>query len=351
MSKKDEVQREIVTKIVEADFRGIVLSSVRSGKTRIILTSIKEHSKIENPKVAVFYPFIDIKNSWLDECEKIGCPMDITYCTFVSMDKLKDEEFDYYVFDEAHLIPEENKLPIAGYIAKKYKHVLFASGTYNVSTMADIRIHTQLKLIVNYSTEDAIADGLVLDFDVHIHRYSLKPDVNRKCEKLTTWVNKAPYGDKLMIASLARQRFINANDSLYNAVRCWILDHPEERLLMFTDNEKFGKQFGMPMFNSKSEDDTVLRQFQKGEIDKLCLIKKGSAGITYPNLKTILITSINSNGETIEQMIGRCLLTDTEKADVHVFISDKPFQLKWLKSALYNIKSERIFGLEVAKQG
>lgn len=366
MNKKDEVQRSIINSILGADFRGIVLSSVRSGKTRILLKAIQEHSPIDNPRVIVFYPNIDIKQSWLDECQKIDCPMDITYCTFVSMEKMLEEEADYYIFDEAHLIPEENKLPIAGEIARKNKHVIFASGTYNVATLCDIRIHTQMKQIVNYSTEDAIADGLVLDFDVYIHVYSLDNTKIRtfstatrrwkgtdfgECERLTEKVNKARFGNDLMIAALSRQRFINSNESLIGTIRRWIKENPGERFIMFTENEKFGKNFNIPMFNSKSKDNADLRRFQAGEIDGLCLIKKGSAGITYPNLRNILITAINSNGETLEQMVGRALLTDTERANIHVFVSDKEFQLKWLKSALYNIKSERIFGLEVAKQG
>lgn len=363
---KDKVQREIINTIVESDFRGIVLSSVRSGKTRILLTAIKEHSPIPNPKVVVFYPNVDIKQSWIDECAKIDCPMEIIYCTFISMEKMLDVEADYYVFDEAHLIPEENKLPVAGEIARKNKHVIFASGTYNVATMCDIRIHTQMKQIVNYTTEDAIADGLVLDFDVYIHVYSLdntkirtfstsnrrwKNTDEGECTRLTDKVDKSPFGSQLMIHALNRMRFINSNESLIGAIRAWIKANPDERFIMFTENEKFGQNFNIPMFNSKSKDNADLRKFQAGEINRLCLIKKGSAGITYPNLRNILITAINSNGETIEQMIGRSLLTDTERANIHVFVSDKEFQLKWLKSALYNIKSERIHGLEVAKQG
>jgi hypothetical protein len=160
---------------------------------------------------------------------------------------------------------------------------------------------------------------------------------------------KASGEQQRALAALTRMRFINTNESLVSAIRMWIKDNPNERFIMFTDNEAFGTRFNLPMFNSKSKDDVVLKQFQSGEIDQLCLIKKGSAGVTYPNLRSILITSINSNGETLEQMLGRALLTDTERANIHVFVSDKDFQSKWLESALLNIEKYRIYGLKEVK--
>lgn len=360
MKEKSKIQREIIDKIIIANCRGIVLSSVRSGKTRILITAIKEHCKTENPKILVLYPNIDIKNSWIDECSKIGCPMDITYSTFISMEKFMDEDWDYCVFDEAHLIPTDNKLPIAGYITKKCKHVIFASGTYNNTTLADLQIHTSLPLIVNYTTEQAIEDGIISDFTVYIHQYQLDPTIKRQfisgkrkwwntdvkeLDRLTNRVENT-YGDKKMLAALARMRFINSNKSLTESVLKWIRMNPNKRFLMFTENEAFGKQFNVPMFNSKSVDDSVLKQFQEGTINQLCLIKKGSAGVTYPNLDNILITSINSNGENLEQMLGRALLTDTSHSDIHIFVTNKSFQLKWLNSALSNIPEEKIIWIK-----
>jgi superfamily II DNA or RNA helicase len=355
MKTKDQIQREIIDIIVESDFKGIVLSSVRSGKTRILITAIKDHCQKVNPKVLVLYPNIDIKNSWINECALINCPMDITYSTFMSMEKVSEDEWDYVVFDEAHLIPEEHKLPIAGMMAKRYKHVIFASGTYNVNTLADLQIHTSLPLIIEYSTENAIEDGLISDYSVYVHHYELtstprlivagkkkwmSTDV-KELNRLTRNV-ETRHGDRKMLASLGRMRFINSNGSLFDAVNRWIKEHSDRRFIMFTENETFALKFGLPMFNSKSKDDSVLKEFQEGVINKLCLIKKGSAGVTYPNLDNILITAINSNGETLEQMLGRALLLDTDKAEIHIWCTDRVFQLNWLHSALSNIPEDKI---------
>jgi hypothetical protein len=57
--KKDEVQL-IINKIIDSNFRGIVLSSVRSGKTRILLSAIGIHSQAFNKKVAAKKFYIQI---------------------------------------------------------------------------------------------------------------------------------------------------------------------------------------------------------------------------------------------------------------------------------------------------
>ncbi len=360
MKSKDDIQRGVINEIIKNDFRGIILVSVRGGKTRILITAIKEHTDKKNPKVLVLYPNIDIKNSWIAECEKIGCPMDITFSTFVSMEKVMDGDWDYVIFDEAHLIPPENKLPIAGYIAKNYKHVIFASGTYNTSTLADLIIQTSLPLIVDYSTEQAIEDGLISDYTIYIHQYTLdSKEIRTYKAGKRTWRStdvkemarhdnrvENSYGEKKKFAALARMRFINSNESLLSIVRKWLIVNYNRRCLIFVDNEAFGLKLKIPMFNSKSKDDVELRNFQDGHSDRLCLIKKGSAGVTYPNLDNIVITAINSNGENLEQMLGRSLLIDTEHSNVHIFTTDKQFQLNWLKSALSNIPDEKIIWIK-----
>ena len=86
---KNEIQRIIVDKIKKALFRGIVLASVRSGKTRQLLTAIREMSDNDlDTTILVGYPNTDIKNSWIDECEKLEYYPNITYSTFKSLNRL-----------------------------------------------------------------------------------------------------------------------------------------------------------------------------------------------------------------------------------------------------------------------
>ena len=51
---KTEIQEKIINTIIENNCRGIVLSSVRSGKTRILLKTIERYFKYKNPKIPPF---------------------------------------------------------------------------------------------------------------------------------------------------------------------------------------------------------------------------------------------------------------------------------------------------------
>lgn len=356
---KTEIQEKIINTIIENNCRGIVLSSVRSGKSRVLLKTIERYFKDKNPKVLVLYPNIDIKLSWEKECEIINYFPDITYCTFASISKIIEEKWDIVIIDEAHLLAPDTQLVAAGDIALNNKHVIFASGTYNKDTLSDIKFYTKLKLIVNYPTSEAIKDGIVSDFTVYVHRYNLdnskiiqfgkvkkwNSTEKKECNRLGNRILKLS-GQQKMFASLERMRFINSCNSLIEKVNKWISENKDERFILFSSDEKTGLRYNLPMFNSKSKDDSVLKDFQSGKINQLCLLKKGSAGVTFPNLQNILITAINSNGENLEQMIGRSLLKDCENSsNIHIFVSNEQFQLKWLNSSLENIDNSKIIYL------
>ena len=352
---KTEIQEKIINTIIENNCRGIVLSSVRSGKTRILLKIIQRYFKDKNPKVLVLYPNIDIKLSWEKECEIIDYFPDITYCTFASISKIIEEKWDIVIIDEAHLLAPDTQLVAAGDIALNNKHVIFASGTYNKDTLSDIKFYTKLDLIVNYPTSEAIKDGIVSDFTVYVHRYNLdnskiiqfgkvkkwNSTEKKECNRLGNRILKLS-GQQKMFASLERMRFINSCNSLIEKVNKWIIENKNQRFILFSSDEKTGLKYNLPMFNSKSKDDSVLKDFQSGKINQLCLLKKASAGVTFPNLQNILITAINSNGENLEQMIGRSLLDDTDHSHIHIFVSTEDFQNKWLTKSLELINKNKI---------
>lgn len=357
MRDKNEIQKEIIDVILEKDFRGIMLASVRSGKTRQLIKAMQGHYKGNSLTLSILvaYPNIDVKNSWVDEFAKLAYFPNVTFTTFISLHKFENNLFDYVIFDEAHSIPEENVLPIAGKIAKNNKNVIFASGTYTNDTLCNIKMHTGLSQIVNYTTEQAIADGIVSDFTIFVHRYDLDNKIKlergkvkkwnssdkSECGRLTRFLFNS-YGEAKKFAAINRMRFINSNNTLVNRVQTWINDNPDKRFLLFASDEKTGIKYGIKMYNSKNSSDKILLDFQKEEINQLCLIKKASSGVTFPNLSHVLITAINSNGEFMEQMLGRSLLNDTEHSNIHVFVSTEEFQIKWMLSAFEKLPKEKI---------
>ena len=151
------------------------------------------------------------------------------------------------------------------------------------------------------------------------------------------------FGQEKMVAALFRMKMINSCQSLIRNVQQWIKDNPNKRFILFTADEKVGMNYNIPMFNSKSKNNDVLKDFQEYRSNSLCLIKKGGTGVTYEGLDTILITDINSNSETLEQRCGRSLLFEEGKESVvHIFCSTEKFQINWLENSLKSINPNRI---------
>ena len=354
---KNEIQRIIIDKIKKALFRGIVLASVRSGKTRILLTAIRELSDNDlNINILVGYPNIDIKKSFIDECDKLDYHPNIHYSTYKSLYKVQDNQYDFIVLDEAHTIPPDNILPIVSKIVKNNDKVILASGTYSEDTLLNLKLSTGLQQIVNYSTDDAINDGIVNNFKVEVHLFKLDNTKSvqfgglkkwystdyKECQRMSKKIDNS-FGQDKMMAALFRMKMINSCQSLIRNVQQWIENNPDKRFILFTGDEKVGMNYNIPMFNSKSKNNDVLKDFQEYRSNSLCLIKKGGTGVTYEGLDTILIADINSNSETLEQRCGRSLLFEEGKESVvHIFCSTEQFQLNWLESSLKSINPDRI---------
>jgi superfamily II DNA or RNA helicase len=357
MMTKNEIQKIIIDKIKNALFRGIVLVSVRVGKTRIILETIKEISNNDlNIKVLIGYPNIDIKNSWISETEKLNYYPNIEYSTFKSLKKVQDNKYDFVIFDEGHAIPPDNILPTVSKIVKNNNKCIIMSGTYSEDTLLNLKFSTGLQQIVDYSTDDAINDRIVNDFKVKVHLFKLDNVKSiqfggikkwystdyKECLRMSKKLDESFGKDKMMIA-LFRMKMINSCQSLIKVVKQWIENNPNKRFILFTGDEKVGMNYNIPMFNSKSKNNDVLKDFQEYRSNSLCLIKKGGTGVTYEGLDTILITDINSNSETLEQRCGRSLLFEEDKESVvHIFCSTEDFQIRWLESSLKSINSNRI---------
>ena len=354
---KNEIQRIIIDKIKNSLFRGIVLASVRSGKTRILLTAIRELSDNDlDTTILVSTPQVDIMHSWREECEKLNYYPNIQYCNFKSLHKIEDNKYNYVVFDESHAIPLVNILPIVSKIVKNNDKVILASGTYSEDTLLNLKFSTGLQQIVNYTTDNAINDGIVNNFKVEVHLFELDNVKSVQFGGLKKWYSTdykecQRYSKKIknlvdkekMIVGLFRMKMINSCQSLIRVVQQWIKDNSDKRFILFTGDEKVGINYNIPMFNSKSKNNDVLKDFQEYRCNSLCLIKKGGTGVTYEGLNTILITDINSNSETLEQRCGRSLLFEEDKESViHIFCSTEEFQINWLNKSLKSINPDKI---------
>lgn len=363
MTKQDEIQNGIIKKIVKSKFKGIVIASMRSGKTRCAIKAMIESGCKDTSKVLVLYPNIDIKRSWVDECEKLNFNNKIKYSTYKSSYKFIEEKFDYIVMDECHLIaPTENELDNVALICNNNKKVILMTGTLNPDTKLNIVNATGLDVVCNYPIEQAIKDGIVADYKIYVHRFNLekvkktKQSAGQKTwmstdkkesDRLSSKVASAQYSknwEGLKFAALSRMRFINTCQTLVDNVNKWQDVNKDKRYLLMCADSNVSKKFNIPFFNSKSKDDKNLSNFIEGKIDKLALVRKSTTGLTYPNLDTVVITNIDSNSENLLQKLSRSLLLDCEnkEANIHVFISTELYQNKWFEKATADVPESKI---------
>src|SRR5690606_15424110 len=112
---------------------------------------------------------------------------------------------------------------------------IIASGTYSESTLENLKLYTKLKQIVNYSTEEAIKDGIISNFNVYIYLFKLNntksvqfgttkkwysTDV-KECLRLSKKIARSE-GKEKMITAIFRMKMINSCQSLVTNVKQWI---------------------------------------------------------------------------------------------------------------------------------
>ena len=110
-SKRDLIQSELSSKIIENNTFGIADISPRVGKIKITLNCLKPKDS-----VIIAYPETNLKQSWINDIKrwkfkgkKIKCS------TYMSFDKLKDG-CDVLVLDECHMISDAQMTDVANYI-------------------------------------------------------------------------------------------------------------------------------------------------------------------------------------------------------------------------------------------
>ncbi len=142
---------------------GIILSSIRFGKTRLALQTIN----VEDT-VLITYPFTHMKKDiWEKEMREIHFDKELTFSTFASLKTLVKLgiRFDQIICDEVHKLSPANILSLS----KLHKgKILGLTGTLRNKSEDKLRV-LGLGVIARYSLEDAIKDGLVKDYKVIIH--------------------------------------------------------------------------------------------------------------------------------------------------------------------------------------
>lgn len=356
MTLRDKRQQEFADMWLNHGMYGILHLCPRFGK---IYTTINILEKIK-PKVKsvlIAYPDNKIKESWKKDFEARGYDdSHVTYTTHLSLKKHLEKQFDLIVIDEIHLLSEA-QIEVAREMIDKHMefshlggHVLGLTGTLSSFTEKTLREELELCVVAEYSIDQAIKEGVIVDYEITVVGVPL--DNKRKQKYKSGYrTEKAQFvaygyvidslerqGRSTMFLRLARMRIIQNSIAKMEKTRELLKKHRDERILVFCGVTKIADQLGIQSYHSKKEEKKVFDDFVEGKGKHLAVVKIGNTGVTYKPLNRVIINYFDSNGENLAQKINRCMAMEYDnpdkKAHIYIVCSNEDVERKWLKKAL-----------------
>lgn len=357
MDKRNELQEEwsdIGSKYLKKNKRGYFDVAMRTGKTSASLLTIQ---KLKCKKILVLYPDLKIKDSWLKDIARLKMNLDMfTFNHYMSTKKCTDK-YDLIVLDEFPEMSDKQLENVKELVNKIDCYVLGLSGTVSKESEELALNELNMSMIVQYTAEQAIRDGIISNYQVTVHSVPL--DNNKKYLKnskgqLITEATKYQ-NFNFIIESNKRKGinnkflYINRNNLVKNSISKNIyikslISKLKDRVLVFVGSIKAAEKLKVPVFHSQTKDLQEFEDFKSGKTKQLAVIGIGGSGVTYLSLSHLIIANITWNEEDISQKIFRCMLLDYEDkvADIHIIISSEETDLRKCKQALSMLNQDKI---------
>lgn len=348
MKTRDEIQNDLSDKFIDGGFKGIILAAPRVGKCKITINCLNTKDKI-----LIAYPEINIKKSWQDDFKKWKFRgKKIKYSTYHSFKKLKDA-CDVLVLDEVHLISQAQMLAIAEYIkTHNIQKIIGLTGTLSDDTRFNLINVLKLHVIVKYSIEEAIRDGVITDYMIDVVTTPLSTNNNIKVkwkggEFMTSEKKSFDYlsnkiananSNQLKLLRLTRMRMIMKSQSKIDLTKRIINQLSHKRVLVFTGLTDVADSLGIDSYHSKNNNEKAKNDFINGVSSKLAVVKQLNTGVTFKSLDTAIINFFDSNSENMAQRISRIICkeyyNDNKVAHIIIISSTEEVEKRWLDKAL-----------------
>lgn len=341
-------QTEFAQQWIDAGRFGILNVAPRTGKTRIGIFALQE---IKCDRVLIAYPDNKIRDSWKKEFKIFDMDDEkfVTYTSFLSLHKYKEQLFDIVIVDEIHLLSEA-QLEVCEKLFVNNKVVMGLTGTLAYDTENVIKTYTGLNVVVFYPIEKAIEEGVVVDYEINIIQVALddklpfKSGKNVRTEKkhynhLCRVIEKfEENGKDTKLLRFNRMRFLQNLPSKRNLVKRLLIDYKDERVLVFCGTIKMADSLGIPSHHSKSKSDEGFSTFVEGKGNHFAVVKIGNTGVTFFPLSRVIITAFDSNSENLTQKIFRSMSIEynnpEKKALIYIISSTEKVERNWLNRAL-----------------
>lgn len=353
MNIRDLRQIEYANAFMDSKRRiGILLLSVRMGKTRVGLRILSNYFRAS---VLICYPDNKIKDSWMKEAEEVGFDVsNITFVNFSSLHKYYETKFDVIVVDECHdLSPVQ--MDIIKTIQEGCKVVLGLTGTLMPKTKSKLRNILKWLVIAEYTTEQAIEDGVIANYQITVHRVNLnntrlqlfgkKMKTEKRAFDAYSYIidKMQEEGKDTKYMRLSRMRVLQGSWAKLLCTHNLLLNHQDERILVFCALSKIVDDLKIPTEHSKTKRGAI-DLFKEGLIPYLGVVDMAAMGVTFKPLNRVIINYINSNSEDMHQRVARALNLDyaNETAQIDIICSTEQVEVEWLQKALKLFNKDKI---------
>ena len=357
-STRDVVQADALAIAAQHKRCGLGIS-MGVGKTRIAINHLKRNY---DPfiLVLVVVPKNSVKQSWLDEIEKMGATdllEHIRFSTYLSLKKQDPKIYDIVYLDECHSLKFSHEVFLSNYEGK----ILGLTGTPPKRKASEKGMMVQKYCPMRYLFDiDKATDSKILnDYKIVVHELSLSklPTLRKKNKDGGVWwtteekdynyvlsrLHNASSPKQIQFARIMRMRALMDYTSKESYVKS-IISNINAKCIVFANTQKQADRICKHSYHSgnpKSEENLEL--FSDGRIDKLSCVLQLSEGVTIPKLKAGIIMHAYGNERKTAQRIGRLLrLNPNETATCHILCYKGTQDERWVEQALNTFDPNKI---------
>lgn len=322
------IMREQIQKIINDIPNKHILLQLPTGYGKSKIALEKAFISNLNARLLIVIPKLVLEDNWNDEFERWGYSNEnVTYSTYLSLDKHLDEHFDTIIFDECHHITERGMDAIG---RMSFDNAILLSATVKKEVMMRIRILFPNIYIYKVNIRKAIEEEILPDPKVIL--IPLELDNNEKCEtykkgNIVYRVTKLSYyrhistvienlktlsagsmALKRIWLSKAGQRLKWLSKNKTEIVENILQKLSRRKTLTFCNSINQAECLCKNAIHSKNPDsDIILEMFNKNKIKHISSVNILDEGVNLKNCQVGIFANLNSSERMIKQRLGRLL--------------------------------------------
>lgn len=359
MSLRDKLQQEALVEACRFRRSGLNLS-VGFGKTKIGLMYLER----AGGNTLIVVPKLDIIKSWKDDAVKFDLEDVVNRCTFttyLSLHKYNPKDYQNLVLEEAH----NTKSSHEGFLSQFEGNILGLTGTpptWKNSEKGQMMVK-YYPIRYTYSTDEAVEDEILNDYNIFVHYIKLSTDKNLKIEYnkggkkshfYTSEREQYNYATRQIESAVTDKQKMFTNINRINKLKQFtskehyasILEKKisqEDKVLIFCNTIEQAEKMCVFSHHSKVKE-SPLESFKQGEINRLSCVEQLSEGINIPQLKhAIVLHTYSGSSPKAKQKFGRLMRLPTDQtANIHILCYEDTVDEKWVEENLKNFNKEKI---------